>query len=131
MRTLATGNRSAGIGVVLLVTLVTACSNPSGNRGAATLDMSFSRVDAITDLYRASRVIVDATIVSGPTFTPTDITADAYPGVAAETPQTVPLATKYAVFDVHIRSVLQKRLGIDVPARGTVRLAHWARDSRH
>jgi hypothetical protein len=121
MRTTGKRRCVAGIGLLVAASLLTACSQATPHAGATTVDMASASTDTLVDLYRGSSAILEAELVSGPVFTATDGTADQYPGSGG--PATMPLATKYAVYEVSVRSVVQKRPGVALtPAAATVRV---------
>lgn len=108
------GKRRWRVWLALLLAggLLVGCSQ-SGS-GAAKVAISFAHMDTLPDLYRATSAIVDAEIVSGPVFTATDVKAAEYPGSGGT--REIPLATKYAVYEVVVRSVIQQRPGMTLAA---------------
>lgn len=111
MRTTGSGRAGLAAAALIACAALGACSGPSDEHGATTIDMSFAHADSLGDLYRSSDALLDVTLVSGPTYTATDPNAGTYPGASSDTPQTVPLLTKYAVFQARINKVLGNRAG--------------------
>lgn len=94
--------------IVLLLGGTVLVVNSQTDHTPASVIVDFSSTDTLADLYRVSSAILDAEIVSGPVFTATDESADQHPGSGPGADK-LPLATKYAVYEVVVRSVIQKR----------------------
>jgi hypothetical protein len=121
MRTTDKRHSVAGIGSLVVASLLTACSHAGNHPATTSVDLASAHTDSLVDLYRGSSAILEAELVSGPVFTATDGTADRYPGSGG--PATMPLATTYAVYEVAVRSVVQKRPGVALtPTAATVRV---------
>lgn len=109
--------------LVVVVAVSIALAACGGGPGAATVDRGFAHIDTVADLYRGSDVLLDVTVISGPSYTATDAKADSYPGESSDTPQKVPLLTKYAVYTARVNGTVGKRLGVGVlPNQQTIQI---------